>query len=256
MLGTLCGMGIPMGLQYSITAIGSVVLQTAVNSLGSMAVAAVSTGSKVSMFFCCPFDALGGTMATYAGQNVGAKKLDRVKEGLKAAILIGIIYSVIAFVILFFGGKYIALLFMDANQTEIIGRVAMFLIGNSMFYIPLTFVNVVRFTIQGMDSPHSRSSRVSARWRRDLSWASASFRYSASFRHALQAVSVDLRGCFPDPGVLPLYEKIKSSFRGSCIIVRERTILEDAAAENVRGLKTTLGGTKKWQETAMIWTTT
>ena len=67
---------------------------------------------------------------------------------------------------------------------------------------------------------------------------------------------MDLRGCFPDPGVLPLYEKIKSSFRGSCIIVRERTILEDAAAENVRGLKTTLGGTKKWQETAMIWTTT
>ena len=64
MLGTLCSMGIPMGLQYSITAIGSVVLQTAVNSLGSMAVAAVSTGSKVSMFFCCPFDALGGTMAT------------------------------------------------------------------------------------------------------------------------------------------------------------------------------------------------
>lgn len=150
MLGTLCGMGIPMGLQYSITAIGSVVLQTAVNSLGSMAVAAVSTGSKVSMFFCCPFDALGGTMATYAGQNVGAKKLDRVKEGLKAASLIGIVYSLIAFVILFFGGKYIALLFMDADQTEIIGRVAMFLIGNSMFYIPLTFVNVVRFTIQGM----------------------------------------------------------------------------------------------------------
>ena len=150
MLGVLCGMGIPMGLQYSITAIGSVVLQTAVNSLGSMAVAAVSTGSKVSMFFCCPFDALGGTMETYAGQNVGAKKLDRVTQGLKAASLIGIIYSLIAFVILFFGGKYIALLFMDADQTEIIDRVAMFLIGNSMFYIPLTFVNVVRFTIQGM----------------------------------------------------------------------------------------------------------
>lgn len=146
----LCGMGIPMGLQYSITAIGSVVLQTAVNALGSMAVAAVSTGSKVSMFFCCPFDALGGTMATYAGQNVGAKKLDRVKEGLKAASLIGMLYSVIAFVILLFGGKYIALLFMDADQTEIIGRVATFLAANSLFYIPLTLVNVVRFTIQGM----------------------------------------------------------------------------------------------------------
>ena len=146
----LCMMGIPMGLQYSITAIGSVVIQTAINSLGSIAVASVTAGQKIGMFFCCPYDALGSTMATYGGQNVGAKKLDRVKEGLKAASLIGIIYSVIAFVILFFGGKYIALLFMDADQTEIIGRVAMFLIGNSMFYIPLTFVNVVRFTIQGM----------------------------------------------------------------------------------------------------------
>ena len=146
----LCNMGIPMGLQYSITAIGSVILQTAVNGLGSTAVASVTAAGKISMFCCCPFDALGSTMATYAGQNVGAKKLDRVTQGLKAASLIGIIYSLIAFVILFFGGKYIALLFMDADQTEIIDRVAMFLIGNSMFYIPLTFVNVVRFTIQGM----------------------------------------------------------------------------------------------------------
>ena len=73
----LCGMGIPMGLQYSITAIGSVILQTAVNGLGSLAVASVTAAGKVSMFFCCPFDAMGSTMATYGGQNVGAKKLDR-----------------------------------------------------------------------------------------------------------------------------------------------------------------------------------
>lgn len=70
---TLCGMGVPMGLQYSITAIGSVILQSAVNSLGSDAVAAMTAGSKIGMFFCCPFDALGSTMATYGGQNVGAK---------------------------------------------------------------------------------------------------------------------------------------------------------------------------------------
>lgn len=150
LMKTLCGMGIPMGLQYSITAIGSVVLQTAVNSLGSMAVAAVSTGSKVSQFFCCPFDALGGTMATWAGQNVGAKKLDRVKKGTWTACLLGFAYSLLAFVILLFGGKYIALLFLDPEETEIIGRVSQFLIGNSMFYIPLTLVNVLRFSIQGM----------------------------------------------------------------------------------------------------------
>ena len=77
----LCMMGIPMGLQYSITAIGSVVIQTAINSLGSIAVASVTAGQKIGMFFCCPFDALGGTMATYAGQNAGAGKTDRIRQG-------------------------------------------------------------------------------------------------------------------------------------------------------------------------------
>ena len=147
---TLCMMGIPMGLQYSITAIGSVILQTAVNSLGSLAVAAVATGSKVSLFFCSPYEALGGTMATYAGQNVGAKKMERVKDGMLCACKIGFVYSAIAFVILYLFGDKIALLFMDAGETEIIGRVHRFLICNSAFYFALTLVNVVRFTIQGM----------------------------------------------------------------------------------------------------------
>ena len=86
----LCGMGLPMGLQYSITAIGSVIMQTAVNSLGSIAVASVTASGKVSMFFSCPFDAMGSTMATYGGQNVGAKKLDRLGKGLFSCSILGI----------------------------------------------------------------------------------------------------------------------------------------------------------------------
>lgn len=149
-ISKLLFMGVPMGLQYSITAIGSVVLQSAVNTLGSMSVAAVTAGSKVSMFFCCPFDALGATMTTYAGQNVGAKKLERVGKGLKSAVMIGAVYSVIAFIILTFFGKMIALLFMDAENVDILNQVHQFLVINSLFYIPLTLVNVVRFCIQGM----------------------------------------------------------------------------------------------------------
>ena len=146
----LCNMGIPMGLQYSITAIGSVVLQTAVNSLGSMAVAAVTAGSKISMFFCCPFDALGSTMATYGGQNVGARKLDRIDQGLKAGSMIGCVYAVIAFGVLFFFGDLIALMFVDPGETEILRNTKWFLIANSVFYIPLLYVNTVRFMIQGL----------------------------------------------------------------------------------------------------------
>ena len=150
MIRVLCAMGIPMGLQYSITAIGSVILQAAVNSLGSMAVAAVTAGSKISMFFCCPFDALGSTMATYGGQNVGAKKLDRVSEGLKAASILGCAYAVLAFVIMIFFRGTLAGFFVGTAAPEVVSNAGLFLLINSAFYIPLAFVNIVRFLIQGM----------------------------------------------------------------------------------------------------------
>lgn len=146
----LCNMGIPMGLQYSITAIGSIIVQMAVNGLGSMAVAAVTAGSKISMFFCCPFDALGSTMATYGGQNIGARRLDRIGEGLKAAVLMGAAYSVVALVVLIFYGDVISLLFLDADQVEILYQVRQFLVINASFFFPLVLVNTVRFLIQGM----------------------------------------------------------------------------------------------------------
>ena len=146
----LCNMGIPMGLQYSITAIGSVILQTAVNSLGSQAVAAVTAAGRISGFSCCPFDALGSTMATYAGQNVGAGKLDRVGKGLKSASFIGGIYAILAFFVLSLFGRQIALLFVSADEIAILDHVKQFLVFNTAFYIPLCLVNTVRFCIQGM----------------------------------------------------------------------------------------------------------
>ena len=146
----LCGMGIPMGLQYSITAIGSVILQTAVNDLGSLAVAAISSGSRMSMFFCCPYDAMGSTMATYAGQNLGAKKLKRVDRGIFASSGLALIYSVFAAAVLILFGKYLALLFVDGGEIELIGMISRFLMWNSLFYFPLALVNIVRFTIQGL----------------------------------------------------------------------------------------------------------
>ena len=146
----LCYIGVPMGLQYSITAIGSVILQTAVNGLGSIIVAAVTAAGKISMFLCCPFDALGSTMATYAGQNIGAGKLERISEGIKKSMIIGSVYSIVALIISVFFGKSLALLFVNENEIEILAKVSENLIIIAAFYIPLCIVNVVRFTIQGM----------------------------------------------------------------------------------------------------------
>ncbi len=146
----LFNMGVPMGLQYSITAIGSVILQTAINGLGEDAVTAVTTAQKVTMFFCIPFDALGSTMATYGGQNVGAKKLDHLSDGLRAAVKLGSVYSVIAFVVLYLFGRNFAMIFLDASEVACLDNAHLFLICNSIFWIPLALVNIVRFLIQGM----------------------------------------------------------------------------------------------------------
>lgn len=153
MMMVLCGMGVPMGLQYSITAIGSVILQTAANTLGSAAVAAMTAGGKIGNFLACPFDAMGSTMATYGGQNVGAGKLDRLGKGLKSCVLLGVGYSVIAFLIAVFFGGPLAQLFVDGGEAEIIANVCAFLLWNTAFYIPLALVNIVRFLIQGMGFP-------------------------------------------------------------------------------------------------------
>ncbi|MFI3237010.1 MAG: MATE family efflux transporter [Lachnospiraceae bacterium] len=146
----LCGMGVPMGLQYSITAIGCVILQAAVNDLGSDAVAAITAGSKISMFLVCPFDALGATMATYGGQNVGAKKLERLTPGLITASISGFIYAGIAFFIISAFGENLLLLFLDATETAIIENAQLYLLINASCYVFLVIVNVVRFLIQGM----------------------------------------------------------------------------------------------------------
>ena len=146
----LCNMGIPMGLQYSITAIGSVILQSAVNGIDSNAVAAVTAGSKVSMLLVCPFDALGSTMATYGGQNVGAGDLDRVDRGLKDCTKLGFLYSLIALGAVFLFGKQLLLLFLDAEEEQIIANAYYFMRISALFYFPLALVNIVRFLIQGM----------------------------------------------------------------------------------------------------------
>ena len=149
-MGKLCFIGIPMGLQYSITAIGSLVLQTAVNGLGAMVVAGVTAAQKINMFISCPIESLGQTMAPYAGQNMGAGKIDRIGKGLKSAVLMGWGVSIICFLIAVLFGKQLTLLFVDAGETEIIAYSYQFLLFCIGGYCLLTLVNTVRFTIQGM----------------------------------------------------------------------------------------------------------
>lgn len=151
---SLAGVGVPMGLQYSITGIGSVVLQTAVNGLGSLYVASMTTGTKLSVMLMSPLDALGQTMAPYAGQNVGAGKIDRVQKGLRAASICGFVVSAIMMVVVLLFSDQLAMLFMEEKNSSVSNSILSlnyrFLVINVAFYFLLTLVNTFRFTIQGM----------------------------------------------------------------------------------------------------------
>lgn len=151
MMAKLAGIGVPMGLQFSITAIGAVVVQWSVNSLSVNAVAAVAAAGKLSMLFSCVFDALATTMATFAGQNMGARKLDRISQGLRSTGIIGSVYCMAATTILWVFGRDLVSLFIDPGQSpEVVEMAAYYLKVNSSMYIPLLFVNIVRLSIQGM----------------------------------------------------------------------------------------------------------
>ena len=110
----------------------------------------MTSSCKIACFFLVMFDALGSTMATYGGQNVGAKRLDRVTKGLFTACAIGMIYSVFASILLVVFGDRFALLIVDPSETEIIANVVTYLKIESGFYMLLILVNCVRFMIQGM----------------------------------------------------------------------------------------------------------
>ena len=147
----MLGTGLPMGLQFSITAIGSVIVQWSVNGLGVNAVAAISGAAKLSMFFACVFDALASTMATYAGQNMGARKLDRIHQGLRCTSVMGIAYCVAAFGVAALFARPLLGLFIDAEAApKVMDMGTRYLMINAAFYIPLLFVNIVRLSIQGM----------------------------------------------------------------------------------------------------------
>lgn len=146
----LLNTGVPMGLQFSITAIGSTILQASVNSLGSQAVAAIGAGAKVQFIFTSPIEAVGVTMATYCGQNLGARRMDRVRVGVRRVTFIMLAYSLAAFGAQSLAGRQIAQLFIDSSEVEILDLATHFLnivVGSSFL---LALVLIYRNAIQGL----------------------------------------------------------------------------------------------------------
>lgn len=146
----MVNMGVPMGLQFSITAIGSMMMQASNNALGSEFVSALAAGQKINNFAMCPFEALGASISTFISQNLGAKNKGRIYEGLKVGTIVALIYSVIAGLVLVFTGYYLGMLFVSSSEVTVLTYTAQYLKYVGIFYALLGLLYVYRMSTQGI----------------------------------------------------------------------------------------------------------
>ena len=142
--------GIPMGLQFSVTAIGVIIVQSAINVFGSIVIASYTASSKVLQLVMQPSISFGVTIATYAGQNLGARRFDRIKNGMKIMNKVSIVTSLIAGAVLVLLGKYFVTLFIEKPTPEIFDYAQQVFNYSAVFFIPLGFIFVYRNVLQGM----------------------------------------------------------------------------------------------------------
>lgn len=146
----LAYIGFPMGFEYSVSAIGAVIMQDAINLLGSTAVAAQTAGEKIRQMFTLPMESVGMAMATYVGQNHGAHRTDRIQQGIKDGCTIQLTYCVAAWVVIFFVKPYaVGLVLGDADPAVTAGAIQYLAIMSTLFCFH-GLLMIFRNTLQGL----------------------------------------------------------------------------------------------------------
>lgn len=141
---------LPMGFQASIIAIGAIILQFSLNSLGAMSVAAYTAAQKIDTIAIQPMMSFGITMATYTAQNYGAGKIDRIRDGVKKCVLLSGTFSIAVGLINIFAGHFLTGIFVGYDQKEVISLSQTYLTSNGIFYLLLSLLFIYRYTLQGL----------------------------------------------------------------------------------------------------------
>ena len=147
----MLSIGIPMALNYSITAIGTMIMQSAVNVFGSSVVAAFTAASKVNNIATQTMPTLGTALATYCGQNLGAGKYKRIYEGMRQGFFLCLAAALLAAAICIFGGRFIVSWFVSNPSEEIFTYAMQYLIVASWFFLPLAMIFLYRNALQGLN---------------------------------------------------------------------------------------------------------
>lgn len=146
----LLALGIPMGLQFSITAIGTIMVQGAVNIYGPAHMAGFSAAGKIQNIVATVFVAFGATLATYVGQNRGAGKMERVRTGVRYTQYMVLAWSVFTMAAMFFFGKYLTYLFVSPSETDVIEVAVTYFHTVFWAYPFLGSIFIYRNALQGM----------------------------------------------------------------------------------------------------------
>lgn len=143
--------GIPMALQFGITASGTMIMQSAVNLFGSTAVAAYTAAGKFQNLVTQGMTAMGQTMATYAGQNYGKGDIKRIKQGVRLALGTEFIYSLICSAVIVFMLPFMLKLFFsgEVNVEDMLPWAKTYIYLCAVFYVPLSTIFIFRNTMQG-----------------------------------------------------------------------------------------------------------
>lgn len=146
----LCKLGLPMGFEYSVSAVGAVVMQGAINSLGTAAIAGQTAGEKIRQMFTLPMESVGMGMATYVGQNYGAKRIDRIRSGIRAGITIQLVYCAAAWAVIFCGKGFFTEIVLGPDGGEAAELSVMYLRIISRLFCIHGSLMIMRNTLQGM----------------------------------------------------------------------------------------------------------
>ena len=149
-ISILLNNGMPMGLQFSITAIGSIMLQSSNNALGTIYVASFTAAMRIKYLFTCVFENIGVAMATYCGQNIRARRLHRVRQGEWSAVKIMLVYFVFTALVIFPFADYMMELFVESGEQAVVANAAKMMRISCYFYPALGMLTIFRYSIQGL----------------------------------------------------------------------------------------------------------
>ncbi len=147
--------GFSMGFMISFVTLGSLALQTSINTFGTNIIVAHTAARKVTSIFLVPFFVLGTALANYCGQNLGAKEYERIKKGIKDTILFSFGWCVVVLIIVFTAAPWMIRLITASIEREIISTAELYLKINSVFYFLPAMICILRNSMQGFGDTKS-----------------------------------------------------------------------------------------------------